>query len=157
MRNGGADEWLLLVRDGDLPRLDAEDPDPGSALERHLYRFRRVLAARAEVARNPRRSWYAVAWPRPNAAGGPRLATPKWAKGPSFVVPESNAVPMTDFRVLTPKTDEVAARVHDYARWLNADNMRPWYAARLKRKGELLEFYGDALLRVPIPSPSELS
>ena len=156
LRAGDSQEWILLVNDRDLPCLDGSNPTPQTALERHLLRFRSVLSERAEIARNPRRSWYAVAWPRPNASEGARIATPKWAKAPSFVVPGPACVPMTDYRVLTPRTQEVAARVEAYARWLNSPQMLSWYQARLKRKGELFEFYGDALLRVPVPSPSEL-
>lgn len=147
---GRPSEWVVMVRDRDLPRLDAGEP-PSTPLERHLMKFRPVLERRAEIRRNPRRSWYALAWPRPelNAAGA--IVTPKWAAAPCFEAASSTVVPMTDYRVLIPKDESAAGMIDGVLAWLNGPSMRPWFEHRMKRKGRMIEFYGRCLLEVPIP------
>ncbi|MBY0395808.1 MAG: hypothetical protein K2X91_04965 [Thermoleophilia bacterium] len=51
-----ADHTLLVVM------RDSDDPPP--AVVEELDRWRPILATRAEIARNPRRRWWAAAWPR---------------------------------------------------------------------------------------------
>ena len=152
MRGPGREsQWIVMVRDGDLPRLDAGLP-PETALERHLCRFRPILERRAEIRRNSRRSWYALAWPRPelNAVGA--IVTPKWAPTASFAPLEPDAVPMTDYRVLIPRNSTVAGARDSVLSWLGGARVRPWFEHRMKRKGAMIEFYGRCLVEVPVPS-----
>lgn len=135
-------EHMLLLRDGDLEGHD----DP--ALLAHLERFRPVLEGRAEIRRNPTRSWYAAAWPRAEVAA-PALVTPKWAKRPSFALLPADRVPMTDYRVLLPRDPSIDLDV--WLRWLQGPTAERWMRATLKRKGELLECYGRALAELPGP------
>jgi hypothetical protein len=146
----GPPQWILLLRDGALPRMDRGEP-PATPIEEHVSRFRAVLERRAEIARNPSRSWYAVAWPRPELDAANLIVTPKWSRGPAFRPAPQDAVPMTDFRVLVPRTPEVAAAAPEILEWLLGDTIGPWYRARLKQKGRMTEFYGAALGDVPIP------
>ncbi len=152
-RWGGArgDESILLVRDGDLERLDRDEP-ARTAVERHLERFRPVLGRRAEIARNPSRSWYAVAWPRAGSAPVGTLVTPKWARQPEFSVLPRGAVPMTDHRLLVPRADSVARAAFAVRDWLRSERLRPWLERRMKRKGEMIEWYGRRLAEIPVPA-----
>ena len=148
--DGAQREWVLMVRDGTLPRLD-EGLAPETPLERHLVRFRPVLERRAEFRRNSRRSWYAVAWPRPELSEPGAIVTPKWSPRPSFSALKPGTVPMTDYRVLLPRSSQVASRKGEVLEWLQSAALRPWLEQRLKRKGAMIEFYGACLDRVPVP------
>jgi hypothetical protein len=143
------EQWILMLRDGDLPRLDA-GLLPESAIERHVWRFRPVLTQRAEIQRNASRSWYALTWPRTDAWTGGTIVTPKWSRTPAFRELRNGSVPMTDCRILVPRTDA--------ARLLGSDLVGAWnamspaeLASHLAQKGAMLEFYGDGLARLPIP------
>ncbi len=146
----GRDEYVVRVRDGELPRLDAGDA-PATPLERHLLRMRPVLEARAEMRRNPARSWYATAWPRSELDAPGCIVTPKWAPAPAFEALDGARVPMTDCRVLVPRTDEVADARAAVLSWLHGTALAPWIGRRLKRKGALAEFYGEAFAALPVP------
>ena len=139
----GRREWVVLLRDDD--GWDALD-DP--ALTKHLLRFRDVLAQRAEFRRNPRRPWHVAAWPR-EPVTRPALVTPKWAPHARFSRLPADAVAMTDCRILVPNTD--AVRLDDWLSYLNGPKAAAWFDATLKRKGQLLEFYGPALAAIPGP------
>lgn len=143
------EQWILMLRDGDLPRLDA-GLRPESAIERHLWRFRPVLMQRAEIQRNASRSWYALTWPRTDAWASGTIVTPKWSRTPAFRLLSEGSVPMTDCRILVPRTD--------VARLLSPDLVGAWnamspaeFTPHLAQKGAMLEFYGDGLARLPIP------
>jgi hypothetical protein len=56
---------------------------------------------------------------------------------------------MTDCRILVPNTD--AVRLDDWLSYLNGPKAAAWFDATLKRKGQLLEFYGPALAAIPGP------
>jgi hypothetical protein len=153
-RAGHPDEWVLWLRDGDLPALDepprgTETVDP--ALLRHVTDFAPVLRQRAEVRRNPRRSWYAVAWPRAGFETPGSIRTPKWSRHPAFERLRDGEVPTTEQRVLVPRNDRVAASVDRVVRWLQGEEVASWCAETLKRKGDMLEFYGVWLARLPLP------
>lgn len=141
-------DFLLAVRDGDLPALEAgELADPGApALSRHLRRFEGILRTRAEVVRNPRRSWYALLWPRAALDRDDVIVTPKWAARPSFVRLKPGKVAMTDHRVLVPRVRLESDTLDAIVDALNSAETAGRFAATLKRRGPLLEFYGSALL-----------
>jgi len=143
------DQWILMLRDGDLPRMDAGLP-PESAIEHHMWRFRPVLQARAEMKRNAARSWYAVTWPRTDAWCHGTIVTPKWSRAPSFRPLTPGSIPMTDCRILVPRTPAARLASGELLTLWNA--MAPSELDRwLSRKGPILEFYGDGLGRLPIP------
>ena len=143
------DEWILMVRDGELPRMDA-GLLPESAIEHHLWRFRPVLQARAEIQRNAARSWYAVTWPRSDAWNEGTIVTPKWSRAPAFRPLMPGSIPMTDCRILVPRTQ--AARLASEALLTLWNELPPTaFEPYLSRKGQMLEFYGDGLARLPIP------
>lgn len=144
-------EWILLVRDGDLPGLDLDAASPLGLVERHLTRFRPVLEGRAEMRRNRSRSWYAVAWPRPELATAGCVVTQKWARGPAFATLPPDTVAMTDQRVLVPRTPEAAAAAPELVAWLNGPAMADWWQANARRRGAMMEFYGAMLKQVPVP------
>ena len=148
---GLADEWVLMIRDRSLTRLDT-GVAPETALERHLVRFRRVLERRAEMRRNARRSWYAVAWPRPERDAVGAIVTPKWSLEPAFGALDPRTVPMTDYRILVPRAELTATCRASVLAWLQSAELRPWFEHRMKRKGRMIEFYGACLSQVPVPS-----
>lgn len=147
---GAAEEWVLLVRDRALPTLDF-GAAPTTPIERHLTRFRSILSDRAEIRRNPKRSWYAVAWPRPELDEPGCIVTPKWSIEPAFDALRPGETPMTDLRVLVPISAEVAAARDDVLRWLRGPELLPWYRHRLKHKGPMTEWYGRPLADIPLP------
>ena len=153
--NGRHQSYILRLFDGDLPNLDAGHP-PTTKLEHHLSRFRPILEKRAEIQRNPSRSWYALAWPRPELGAPGALVTPKWSKAPAFAPMTDDRLPMTDFRVLVPRTPEVAANRDRILAWLLSPTIAPWYAHRLKKKGAMTEWYGNPLDDIPVPALSNL-
>lgn len=169
-RAGHADRWLLRICDGDLPRLDAWAAawrgtrgdeavlaarsgrrEAWSALEAHLMRFAPVLAARAEIRRTPRRSWYATLWPRPGLTDAAAIIVPKWAPVARFSVLETGTLPMTELRVLVPREALPSGALATLVGWWNGEEMRPWFRANLKQRGLQLEWYGAPLLGAPMP------
>jgi hypothetical protein len=143
------EQLVLMLRDGDLPRIDVGLP-PETAIERHVWRFRPVLQARAEIQRNSRRSWYALTWPRSEAWSQGTIVTPKWSRNPAFRAMTTAGIPMTDCRILVPRTE--AARLASDALLAHWNDMSLTELSRyLSRKGAMLEFYGDGLARLPIP------
>lgn len=142
-------QWVLRVRDGDFSRLD-KVAEPQTPIEHHLLRFRPILESRAEIRRNPARSWYAAAWPRADVSIPGAIVTPKWAKRASFRAMEAASVPMTDYRILIPKSEQAAAESRRVVEWLNSAEMIPWFESRMKRKGKMIEFYGECLNQVPL-------
>ena len=147
----GAREWVIVARDGDLPCLDAGELDPEHpGLSAHLSRFRPVLAARAEMRRNPGRSWYALAWAR-HAEALPAIVTPKWSEAPAFDRLAVDEVAMTDHRVLTPRAPMDSALLDRWVHALRSEDAAARFRALLKRKGKLLEFYGASFEEVALP------
>lgn len=147
-----ATEWVLVVRDGDLPALDRGEPEPAHpALSAHLLRMRPILEARAEMRRNPRRSWYALAWAR-EVAPERALVTPKWARRPAFVRLGPDEVAMTDHRILVPRVPMDDALLERWRRAMCGDDASARFRALLKRKGNLLEFYGRSFEDVRLPA-----
>jgi len=156
----GGSSYLLWLLDGDLPDLEESDTSPvipdsstrtPAGLHAHLLRCRGILTARAEMQRNPSRSWYALAWPRVGALEGGVLVTPKWSSTARFVSIPHGVVPGTDQRVLVPRHPMSQGEIDRWRRWLNGASMIPWWSTQLKRKGDMLEFYGVELLRAPAP------
>lgn len=152
----GPEQWVLLIRDQSLECLDGDSitaAGPHAALASHLLRHAPRLRARAEMRRNPRRSWYATAWARgqQNETGNsPTLCTPKWSRAPAFTLVPSTHIPMTDHRLLIPHEAMTNAELRLWSDHLNAQG--GLFARRLKRKGRLLEFYGRALADIRIPA-----
>ncbi|MFT6397615.1 MAG: hypothetical protein ACJAYU_002369 [Bradymonadia bacterium] len=142
-------QWVIRVRDRDLPGLDAGER-PATPIESHLTRFRKVLDARAEIQRNGSRSWYAALWPRLDVSIPGAIVTQKWAARGSFRLLSSGFVPMTDYRILVPRTEQAAGLAHEVLAWLNGPEIAPWLESRMKRKGRMIEFYGECLDRVPL-------
>lgn len=146
--------FVLVVRDDDaLERWPA--------LRAHLQRFRPVLERRKEFNRDEygarTRPWYACKRARNRwLFDGPRILTPQQALRPCFAVVETPLCVGTDARVLTPRRADVD--VWALAAVLHSASLQRWFAHRLKRKGEIMEFYGATFARAPIPStlPSEL-
>lgn len=146
------DAWIVYVRDGERPHLDRGGA-PRSLLDEHLVRFRPILERRAEIRRNARRSWYALAWPRPELFAEGAIVTPKWAPAPAFEPMREDRVPMTDFRVLVPRSPAIAAARDSVLSWLHSDEVAPWFAHRMKRKGSMIEWYGQGLANIPVRLP----
>lgn len=145
-------EWIVRVRDGDLPALDRDPPTPRTPLEAHLARFAPVLARRAEMRRNRSRSWYAAAWPRPELDAPGCVVTAKWARTPHFEVLPRDTVAMTDQRVLVPKSRAAAEAADGLVAWLNGAELAAWWQANARRRGAMMEFYGAMLAGVPVPA-----
>jgi hypothetical protein len=58
---------------------------------------------------------------------------------------------MTDHRLLVPRADAVARTAVAVRDWLCSDRLRPWLERRMKRKGEMIEWYGRRLAEIPVP------
>jgi hypothetical protein len=120
----------------------------------HLSRFRSILAARAEIRRNPRRAWWEILWPRDAAV---MLAKTKMIHTKSSSSPRNRFCVDTGGHVFGSTINVITVEnpiwcVYALQALLNSKVIDLYYETRGKRKSATLrQYYPAPMGQIPIP------